>query len=86
MRIDFVSELQGSDKPPTFWSIHGPTEYGFWANVNPAVPHPRWSQATERQMIDDVYNDGYIDTTIYNGYGAQVAHMYEGLEGEALWM
>src|SRR5208337_1936385 len=52
-----------------------PWEYGFWANVNPAVPHPRWSQAQETFL-----NDGQLrPTLIYNGYGAEVAALYKGL-------
>merc|ERR1711975_201745 len=46
--VEFVSD---TSKPGTFWSLAGPSEYGFWANVNPQVPHPRWSQATERVIV-----------------------------------
>ncbi len=58
------------------------SEYGFWANVNPAVPHPRWSQATERVLG----TDQRVPTLIYNGYGEQVAGLYKGLEGERLFV
>ena len=69
-------------RPVTFWAETGPNEYGFWANVNPDVPHPRWSQATEKLLGD---NDR-IPTLLYNGYGEYVADIYRGLEGERLYM
>ncbi len=76
-RISFVAE-----RPKTFWEALGPSEYGFWANVNPAVPHPRWSQATE-----EVLGTGQRrPTLIYNGYGDYVASLYSGIEGERLFM
>jgi sulfoxide reductase catalytic subunit YedY len=59
-------------RPGTFWNTLVPKEYGFEANVDPAVPHPRWSQATER-LID---TGDRVDTMIYNGYGKEVAHLY----------
>ena len=69
-------------KPTTFWEGIQPSEYGFWANVNPAVPHPRWSQATERLLG----SDQRVPTQIYNGYGEQVASLYAGLGSERLFM
>jgi sulfoxide reductase catalytic subunit YedY len=76
-KISFVAE-----RPKTFWEALGPSEYGFWANVNPAVPHPRWSQATE-----EVLGTGQRrPTIIYNGYGDYVAQLYTGLEKEPLFM
>lgn len=68
-------------RPSTFWSTLAPDEYGFWANVNPAVPHPRWSQATERLLG----SDERVPTQIYNGYGEWVASLYSGLSGEQLF-
>ena len=68
-------------RPKTFWEAIQSSEYGFWANVNPAVPHPRWSQATERVLG----MDGRRPTLIWNGYGEYVAHMYDGLKGERLF-
>jgi len=68
-------------RPATFWGTVQPQEYGFWANVNPAVPHPRWSQATERLLG----SNERVPTTIWNGYGEWVAGMYQGLEGERLF-
>ena len=69
-------------KPTTFWEGIQPSEYGFWANVNPAVPHPRWSQATERLLGADQR----VPTQLYNGYGEQVAGLYAGLQSERLFM
>ena len=71
-----------ADRPKTFWEGLQASEYGFWANVNPAVPHPRWSQATERVLG----TDQRVPTLIYNGYGEQVACLYKGLEGERLFV
>lgn len=68
-------------RPATFWSTIAPDEYGFWANVNPAVPHPRWSQATERLLG----SDERVPTQIYNGYGEWVAALYSGITGEMLY-
>jgi methionine sulfoxide reductase catalytic subunit len=68
-------------QPNTFWAIIQPAEYGFWANVNPQVPHPRWSQANER-----VLGTGErVPTQLFNGYAEFVAHLYGGLEGERLF-
>ena len=69
-------------KPSTFWEGLQPSEYGFWANVNPAVPHPRWSQATERLLG----SDERVPTKIYNGYGEFVAPLYSALGNEKLFM
>ncbi len=77
VRFSFTEE-----KPATFWNEIAPREYGFWANVNPEVRHPRWSQALER----DVATDQKFDTVIYNGYGEFVAELYSGLEDEKLFM
>ena len=54
----------------------GPTEYGFYANVNPNVDHPRWSQATERRIGES----GRTNTQLFNGYGEEVASLYEGMD------
>jgi sulfoxide reductase catalytic subunit YedY len=77
VRISFTAE-----RPKSFWEILGPSEYGFWANVNPDIPHPRWSQATERVLG----TDEVVPTIIFNGYGAFVADIYSGLEAERLYM
>lgn len=69
-------------RPKTFWEALQASEYGFWANVNPAVPHPRWSQASEKLIGTDEMRP----TVIFNGYGEHVAHIYNGLESsERLW-
>jgi sulfoxide reductase catalytic subunit YedY len=69
-------------RPKGMWEAIQPSEYGFWANVNPAVPHPRWSQATE-----EVIGTGERrQTLLFNGYGEYVAGIYKGLESEPLWM
>ncbi len=65
-----------ADEPPTTWNLQAPDEYGFYSNVNPNVPHPRWSQATERRIGEY----GRRDTLLFNGYGEQVAHMYQGMD------
>ena len=77
VRVSFVA-----DRPTTFWSELGPDEYGFWANVNPKVDHPRWSQASETVLGTREQRP----TLIYNGYGEFVADLYKGIEGEALFM
>jgi sulfoxide reductase catalytic subunit YedY len=71
VKIELVAEM-----PTTFWMASSPTEYGFYANVNPNVPHPRWSQATERRIGEL----GRRETLIFNGYEDQVAHLYEGMD------
>ncbi len=66
------------ERPVSFWEELAVNEYGFWANVNPAVAHPRWSQAQERVLGTDTR----VPTVRFNGYGAEVSHLYEGLEAE----
>ncbi len=68
-------------RPKSFWETLQAAEYGFWANVNPEVSHPRWSQATE----EDIGTKQRRPTLLYNGYGAQVAHLYKDLGDERLW-
>ena len=77
VRFSFVKE-----RPITFWEKTNAAEYGFWANVNPEVDHPRWSQATERVLG----GQERIPTVIYNGYGEQVADLYKGLTGRKYFM
>lgn len=68
-------------KPTTFWEKVAGKEYGFWANVNPDVSHPRWSQASER-----VLGTGKrVPTKLYNGYEEQVASLYAGMKGDHLF-
>jgi sulfoxide reductase catalytic subunit YedY len=68
-------------RPKTYWEALQAAEYGFWANVNPEVPHPRWSQASE-QLIG---TSERRPTLLFNGYGEYVADLYKGLEKERLW-
>jgi len=80
--VKSIVKFSFTDKrPATFWEALQSNEYGFWANVNPDVPHPRWSQASER-----VLGGGRVPTQIWNGYGEYVASMYDGLKGEKLFM
>jgi sulfoxide reductase catalytic subunit YedY len=62
--------------PQTSWNLAGPREYGFYANVNPEVDHPRWSQAKERRIGDFFKRK----TLMFNGYAEQVAHLYAGMD------
>ena len=71
VKIDLVAEM-----PTSLWMEAGPTEYGFYANVNPDVSHPRWSQASER-VIGEISRR---DTQLFNGYQDEVAHLYQGLD------
>ena len=77
VRISFTDK-----RPVSFWEEIQASEYGFWANVNPDVPHPRWSQATERLLGTDERRD----TLLYNGYEEQVADLYKDMKNEKLFM
>jgi sulfoxide reductase catalytic subunit YedY len=78
-----IVKITFTDKrPKTFWEAIGPSEYGFWANVNPAVSHPRWSQASERLLG----SDERVPTQIFNGYAEQVAALYSDKKSEKLFM
>lgn len=74
VRISFVEE-----EPYTTWNDLAPSEYGFYANVNPAVDHPRWSQARERP-IGGGFFASKIPTQLFNGYAEQVANLYTGMD------
>lgn len=67
-------------EPKTSWNKAAPQEYGFYSNVNPDVSHPRWSQATERRIGDDGLFAKRRKTQLFNGYEAQVAQLYTGLD------
>jgi len=69
-------------RPRSFWEEIQAQEYGFWANVNPKVPHPRWSQASE-ELIGT--NGERVPTQLFNGYGDFVAHLYADKQNERLW-
>jgi methionine sulfoxide reductase catalytic subunit len=71
VRIDLVSEM-----PTSLWMAASPNEYGFYANVNPEVNHPRWSQASERRIGEL----GRRPTLMFNGYEEEVAHLYAGMD------
>ena len=60
----------------TSWQAQNPAEYGFYANVNPEVDHPRWSQARERRIGER----GRRETLMFNGYAEEVAHLYAGMD------
>ncbi len=74
VRISLVEKM-----PPTTWNRQGPGEYGFFANVNPDVSHPRWSQAKER-VLGSGYFSSKVETLKFNGYGEEVAGMYAGMD------
>ena len=77
VRFHFTDE-----KPVSFWETLIGKEYGFWANVNPKVDHPRWSQATERVLG----TNERVPTLLFNGYGEFVADLYKDMKGERLYM
>jgi len=66
-------------EPRTSWNKANPREYGFYSNVNPNVDHPRWSQATERPIGGGLFSSR-IETQMFNGYAAEVAGLYEGMD------
>lgn len=66
-------------QPKTTWNQSAPKEYGFYSNVNPNVDHPRWSQKKERKIGEPFWKPK-IDTLMFNGYGEQVAHLYQGMD------
>jgi methionine sulfoxide reductase catalytic subunit len=71
VKIDLVAEM-----PVSFWMRSAPNEYGFYANVNPDVSHPRWSQASERRIGELSRRK----TLLFNGYADQVASLYAGMD------
>lgn len=66
--------------PENTWRQTAAREYGFFANVNPNVDHPRWSQATERRLPSSLFSPNIIDTEMYNGYGDEVSSLYSGMD------
>ncbi|OZI24805.1 protein-methionine-sulfoxide reductase catalytic subunit MsrP [Bordetella genomosp. 7] len=70
-------------QPVSSWMLAAPSEYGFYANVNPDVPHPRWSQATERRIGEDGFFAPKRRTLMFNGYAEQVASLYQGMDLKA---
>lgn len=75
VRISLVSE-----QPNTTWQGLAPDEYGFYANVNPQVDHPRWSQARERRLPSGLFSPNVRSTQMFNGYADEVASLYSGLD------
>ena len=75
VKIRFVETM-----PKTTWELSAPSEYGFYANVNPAVSHPRWSQASERRLPATLFEPNRRDTLMFNGYQEEVAHLYKGMD------
>ena len=75
VRIRFVEQ-----QPVTSWNRAAPYEFGFYSNVNPDVDHPRWSQARERRIGEDGFLQNRRKTLMFNGYGAEVAALYSGMD------
>ncbi len=75
VRISLVRE-----QPKTTWESIAANEYGFYANVNPQVDHPRWSQARERRLPSGLFSPNVRDTQMFNGYGSEVASLYSGMD------
>lgn len=78
--IKSIVEIRFTEKqPPTSWNLSAPREYGFYANVNPNVDHPRWSQARERAIGRGAFN-ARVPTLMFNGYEQEVASLYSGMD------
>ena len=81
--VKAIASVEFTEKrPKSYWEALQDSEYGFWANVNPAVPHPRWSQATEKPLG----SNERIPTQLYNGYAEFVAGLYADRKAEKLFM
>jgi sulfoxide reductase catalytic subunit YedY len=81
--IKSIVDFELTDKRPvSFWQTILPREYGFWANVNPKVPHPRWTQATERPLG----SNEKVPTLLFNGYAEEVAGLYKDIKSKKLFM
>ena len=74
VKIELVEKM-----PTSSWMKASPREYGFYSNVNPKVDHPRWSQATERVIGEDIFAPR-IETLMFNGYGDEVSNLYAGMD------
>ena len=78
--IKSIVSIEFADRAPrTAWTVAAPEEYGFYANVNPAVDHPRWSQASERRIGDGIFAQRH-PTLPFNGYATEVASLYSGMD------
>ena len=79
-RIKSIVKIRFTEtQPNTTWNISGPKEYGFYANVNPGVDHPRWSQSRERRIGEFRKRK----TEMFNGYAGEVAHLYSGMNRQS---
>ena len=79
--IKSIVEINVTDKQPaTSWQQLQPSEYGFYANVNPEVDHPRWSQRFERRLPSSIFKPNRVATLPFNGYADQVSGLYEGMD------
>jgi methionine sulfoxide reductase catalytic subunit len=79
--IKSIVKIEFTEKQPkTTWNMLAPDEYGFYANVNPQVDHPRWSQAKERRLPSGLLSPNMIDTKMFNGYAGEVAHLYKTMD------
>ena len=79
--IKSIVRIRLSEKlPRTTWAEMAPDEYGFLANVNPSVDHPRWSQARERRLPTTLFSPNWMETKPFNGYGEHVASLYRGVD------
>ena len=75
VKIEFLET-----QPATTWELTNAREYGFYANVNPNVDHPRWSQASERRLPGSLFSRNTTETLMFNGYAPHVAHLYQGMD------
>ena len=79
--VKSIVKIELTEKQPqTTWNMLQPREYGFYANVNPQVDHPRWSQAQERRLPSGLFKPNIIPTQMFNGYAEQVADLYKGID------
>lgn len=79
--IKSIIKIELTEKQPkTTWNMIAPDEYGFYANVNPKVDHPRWSQGEERRLPSGLFKPNLIPTQLFNGYAEQVASLYSGMD------
>ena len=69
-----------AEQPQTSWQMLQPSEYGFYANVNPEVDHPRWSQRFERKLPSSIFKPNRVPTLPFNGYEEQVAGLYQDMD------
>jgi sulfoxide reductase catalytic subunit YedY len=75
VKISFTEQ-----EPPTSWNLLQSSEYGFYANVNPEVHHPRWRQDMETRLPRTLFSPARQPTLMFNGYADQVAHLYQGMD------